>query len=478
MVVSIAPPGDRPREATASDESRSGPDEVRRAYDEVIATLSERGLRKSADAVAEETARRGVEFGAGGARRPFRFDPVPRIVSEVEWRLIAAGTRQRLSALNEFVRDAYGARRIVAAGVVPARALDSSRGWEPAMEGLLAEVMAPITAAGFDLARDGGGDLVVLEDNLRMPSGMLYMRAAREVLGAALELDAPGPDPDPVPMLGAALRAAAPGVDDPRVALLADAGGRDAWWEHGLIAGELGIPIVSPADLAVRRKRLILRDEGPAGKPLDVVYRRTDDDALTGPDGAPTPLGELLIEPLRAGTLRCANAFGAALADDKLTHAYVEAMIDFYLGEAPILRSARSHDLGDPETRERALERIGELVVKPRDGLGGHGVLIGQRASAAELATARARVEADPRAWVAQETIAISTCPTVSGSELVERHVDLRPFALSAPEPRSIPGALTRVAFDAGEMVVNSSRNGGGKDTWITTEPSGTDGGR
>jgi carboxylate-amine ligase len=181
---------------------------------------------------------------------------------------------------------------------------------------------------------------------------------------------------------------------------------------------------------------------------------------------------------MRAGTLRCANAFGTGLADDKLTNAYVEAMIGFYLEEAPILRAARSYDLGDRAQRAQAIERLDELVVKPRHGLGGTSVLIGERADAAQLTAARERIEADPSAWIAQETVAISTCPTIVDGELVERHVDLRPFALSAPEPQSVTGALTRVAFDAGEMVVNSSRNGGGKDTWIAPEPSETDSGR
>jgi uncharacterized circularly permuted ATP-grasp superfamily protein len=269
-------------------------------------------------------------------------------------------------------------------------------------------------------------------------------------------------------VLGAALRAAAPeGVDDPSVVLLSDGPSNSAWFEHETIARRLALPLVGLADLAPRAGRLYAR-VGPRLQPVDVVYRRTDEDRLADEHGRPTPLAQALLEPLRRGTVACFNAFGAGLGDDKLVHAYVEAMVRFYLGEEPLIDSVPTYDLGDPSDRMHALERLDELVVKPRTGFGGHGVVIVPHATREDRALIERAIRAQPGRYIAQETIALSRHPTVCGARLEPRHIDLRPFVVTSGHDVSvIPGGLTRVAFDPGALVVNSSQNGGGKDTWV-----------
>jgi uncharacterized circularly permuted ATP-grasp superfamily protein len=325
--------------------------------------------------------------------------------------------------------------------------------------------------AGLDVVRGADGRLMVLEDNVRTPSGVAYMEAARDVLEERLHESVHEPKRSIAPiydLLGDALRAAAPeGVDEPSVVLLSDGASNSAWFEHETIARALAIPLVGLADLEPRAGRLYARD-GPRLVPVDVVYRRTDDDRLSGDDGQATPLAQALLEPLRRGTVACFNAFGTGLGDDKLVHAYVEEMVRFYLGEEPLVDSVPTYDLGDPDQFEHALERLDELVVKPRTGFGGFGVVIVPHASREDRERIEREIRSEPKRYIAQETIALSRHPTVCGSRLEPRHVDLRPFVLTAGDDVSvIPGGLTRVAFDAGALVVNSSQNGGGKDTWV-----------
>jgi carboxylate-amine ligase len=269
-------------------------------------------------------------------------------------------------------------------------------------------------------------------------------------------------------MLGDALRAAAPaGGGDPSVVVLSDGPANSAWFEHETIARRLDVPLVGIADLEPRAGRLYAR-VGAQVRPVDVLYRRTDEDRLADERGRPTPLAEALLDPLRRGTLTCFNAFGAGLADDKLVHAYVEEMVRFYLGEEPLVESVPTYDLGEPDVLADALERLDDLVVKPRTGFGGHGVVIVRHATREDRDLVERAIRAAPTRFIAQETIALSRHPTVCGGQLEPRHVDLRPFVLTAgDDAHVIPGGLTRVAFDAGALVVNSSQNGGGKDTWV-----------
>jgi carboxylate-amine ligase len=337
------------------------------------------------------------------------------------------------------------------------------------MRGLLDPAVPPATIAGLDLVRDEDGELRVLEDNLRMPSGACYAIAVREVVEPEIEAPLrPRPLDDYAERLRAAILAAAPpGREEPNAAILSDGPENGAWYEHQRFGREMGLPILTPDQLEPSRGRLFAR-RGRERQQVDVIYRRLDEDRLAERDGTPTALGELLLPALRSGRLRCANAFGTGLADDKLAHAYVEAMIEFYLGEEPLLRSVPSYDLSEEDDREAAMERLAELVIKPRDGFGGHGVTIMPRATEPQRQRAVGLLRRRPEHFIAQEPVEISSHPTVVGAALAPRRIDLRPFVVSGPGGETaMTGGLTRYAREAGEMVVNSSQGGGCKDTWV-----------
>ncbi|MGI8595482.1 MAG: circularly permuted type 2 ATP-grasp protein [Solirubrobacteraceae bacterium] len=454
------------------DEAFSGRGEVRPHYSALLDALMREDLDVRRATLVEEMEAEGVVFAGPGGVRPFLVDPVPRVLGADEWTLLERGIAQRVRALNGFVADVYGERRIVRDGVVPARVVDEAEYHEPLLAGIEVRHDAWATVAGLDLVRGADGRFAVLEDNLRTPSGVAYALAARQKVARALaEERREGLDPRPIDPLafelfGEALRDAAPeGVDEPFVVLLSDGPGNSAWWEHGVLAERLGLPIVTLADLERRGADLFARIEGTT-KRVDVVYRRTDVDRLAIGDEL-TAVGGALLEPWREGRIGLANAFGTGVADDKLAHAYVEAMIDYYLGEAPVLTSVPTYDLGEPEVLQDVLERLEELVVKPRGGYGGVGVVVCPHATDQHVAEVREAVLAEPQRFVAQETVAISRHPTVVDGRLEPRHVDLRPFAYSGARVAVLPGGLTRVAFSAGAMVVNSSQDGGGKDTWV-----------
>jgi uncharacterized circularly permuted ATP-grasp superfamily protein len=398
----------------------------------------------------------GVTFRSGAGEH-FHVDPIPRVIEASEWDVLERGLGQRTRALNAFVADAYGERRCVAAGAIPARVIDGAEHHEPALAGQRAPQGVWIGVAGLDLVRDTDGRFLVLEDNAMTPSGFAYAAAARAAVGAEL---GPGPVPlDPLPsLLGGALDAVRPPGEDGGAVVLTDGPENSAHWEHAWCARALGVPLVEPGDLRSDGVRLWHGAERVAA-----VYRRTNADRVA------TPVGELLGGPLRAGTLGVLNGFGTGVADDKLSHAYVETMIRFYLGEEPVLGSVPTFDLGLPAALEEVLDRLGELVVKPRDGHGGQGVVLGPYASREQLDALRGELTADPERFVAQPLVTLSRHPTVVDGTLQARHVDLRPFVfLHGPgDARVLAGGLTRVALDAGAMVVNSSQNGGAKDTWV-----------
>jgi uncharacterized circularly permuted ATP-grasp superfamily protein len=446
------------------------------AYDrKVWESIGGRSLKELSEAVARGCSRRGVSFkSAEGSAQAFRIDPIPRVIDAREWNELSAGVAQRVRALELFVRDVYSERRIVAAGVIPAAGLDSARHYERELIGMGERIGAWITVAGLDVVRDSDGSFKVLEDNLRTPSGIAYAVATREVLGEHL------PPPEELHVrsldtafqtLGEGLRAAAPAAagEEPTVVLLSDGQLNSAFYEHATIAAYLGLPLVLIDQLRVRGERLYARLPG-GERAVDVVYRRTDEDRLRDDRGEPTRIARLLLEPILAGTLACVNSFGTGVADDKLMHAYVERMVRFYLGEEPILKSVPTYDPTQPGVLEMVLERIGELVVKPRTGHGGHGVVIGPHAKPEDLERTAAALARAPELFIAQETVMLSRHPTVvTGGGLELRHVDLRPFAISGGKRgvHVLPGGLTRVAFERGALVVNSSQNGGSKDTWV-----------
>jgi len=425
---------------------------IRPAAREVMDAVLSRDLSAFAAGVREEVDALGITFASVNGDDSWHVDPVPRVISRAEWEPVAAGLAQRVKALNAFVADIYSDRLIVAEGVLPQHVLDSAENVEPAMAGVRPRDGVWIGIAGLDLVRDSEGRWLVLEDNVRTPSGIAYWVAARDAVLRGLEVPTLPLALDGIP---AALRRV---FGDGRVVVVTDGPENAAYWEHEWIARELGLALVTPADLELRGDRLF-----HDGEQVDGVYRRTDADEIDSEPGA------LLAPALRAGSIRMVNCFGTGIGDDKLAHAYVEDMIRFYLREEPLLGQVETFDLGDPRTLERALDVFDELVIKDRGSYGGVGVVICPHAERSEVAELRERVRSAPADFVAQRLVGLSTHPTVIGDVLCPRHVDLRPYALmSAPDTVEVlPGGVTRVALDAGALVVNSTQNGGAKDTWV-----------
>jgi uncharacterized circularly permuted ATP-grasp superfamily protein len=384
------------------------------------------------------SAMEGVSFGD----ERFDFDPVPRVIPAAEWEPLAAGLVQRVRALDRWCADAYGKRRIVRDGVLPARVVETVDTFEPELMGL--ELPLWVGVAGLDVVRAPDGHFLVLEDNLRTPSGMAYAEAAREVSVRLLDPDEPPRPLDGLAsMLRAALEAVSP-VESPRIVVLTDGPENTAHWEHERLAQQLDVPLVTPDELDLSA--------------VDAVYRRTNGWQLEGDLG----------RAFRERSVGIVNAFGIGVGDDKLVHAYVEDMVRYYLGEEPLLPSVRTYDLGRPEVLEEALDRFEELVIKPRALYGGVGVVICPHASREDVEQARREVRDAPEDFVAQELIPLSRHATVIDGRAELRHVDLRPFVFLGADGASVlPGGLTRVAFDEGALVVNSSQNGGAKDTWV-----------
>ncbi len=417
---------------------------MRAPYEERAADLGDRDPAELA--AAARSALSDVTFSADGDDR-FHFDPVPRIITAAEWAPLAAGLAQRVRALDRWCADVYGRRAIVRDGVVPPRVVETTETYEPELQGL--EVPLWVGIAGLDVVRAPDGRFLVLEDNLRTPSGMAYALAARVVTERFLEpTSRPLPLDDLADLLWGALIAATGSDRRPRAAVLTDGPDNAAHWEHARLAELLEVPLVD------------LDDFEPGA--FEAVYRRTDGDRLAD------ATGRRLVEPWRAGRLGLVNAFGIGVGDDKLAHAYVEDMVRYYLGEEPLVRSVRTYDLGRPDVLEEALDRFEELVIKPRALYGGKGVVICPHAEAEDIEATRSAVVASPGEYIAQELITLSCHPTVIDGRLEPRHVDLRPFVFLGPDGAGVlPGGLTRVAFDEGALVVNSSQNGGAKDTWV-----------
>lgn len=455
-----------PPDAPTWDDDATLTGEARAAADDAIRVVREAGPAATARRVAGHVAELGARFGGPDAP-PFVVDPVPRVIGPDAWAALERGLVQRVRALDAFVADAHGPRTAVAEGVVPGTLAPQSGFLEDDLLGVPPTAAPRIGVAGLDVVRDHDGIFRVLEDNCRTPSGLAYAVAARTaVTGAVGCPDAVRPFADAVgPALRAALLAARPDGTGVGV-LVTDGPQNSAWWEHETLARLMEVPLVRIADLRRRGTRIELR---ATGEPVGALYRRTDEERLRRPSGAPTPLGELLLPALRSGAVGLLNAFGTGVADDKALLPFVPDLIRFFCGEEPTLPDVPVHDLEDPEVREETLGRAAELVLKPRDGHGGRGVVIGPRAPAAELVDAVAAARASPGAWIAQDLVRLSSHPTVVGDELEARHVDLRPFAVADGRGgwSLLPGGLTRVALAAGEMVVNSSRGGGGKDTWV-----------
>jgi uncharacterized circularly permuted ATP-grasp superfamily protein len=440
----------------------------RREYTQTLARLQEVDLQELYDAVTRHLEQAGVSF----AGAPFVVDPIPRLIAAGEWHAVELGLIQRTMALNRFLQDAYGERRIVDAGLIDAKTIDGAEGYEPDLAGRLPTGAAPAAIIGFDLVRAPNGEFLVLEDNLRTPSGYSYLLAARAALVAALPPGLPTPrpvDPELYELLEATLRAAAPEATgpDPVMVVLTDGPDNVAFYEHAGTAARLGLPLLTPEELELTDGELMMRDGDGSRRRVDVVYRRTDEDRVRDEQDRLTGVAELLLPPWLGGRLGLVNAFGNGVADDKLVHSHVEDFVRFYLSQEPLIRSVPTQPLHGEGAGHEAAANLEQLVVKPRHGHGGTGVVIGSHADADKLEDARAELMSNPELYIAQPIVPLSRVPTVIHGRIEPRHVDLRPFAFYAAEVALPPGGLSRVAFDAGEMVVNSSQNGGGKDTWV-----------
>jgi uncharacterized circularly permuted ATP-grasp superfamily protein len=465
------------RTTSAWDEMLAAPDTPRRPYRSVHRTLRRltgADLAARADALARTYLNQGVTFDFAGEERPFPLDVVPRVISPEEWAEVEAGVRQRVRALEAFLADAYGRREAVRAGVVPWRVIASASGFHRVAAGVEPANGVRIHVAGVDLIRDEEGRFRVLEDNVRVPSGVSYVLANRRAMATVFPESFATHRIRPVDeyprRLLAALRAAAPrGVADPTVVVLTPGIYNSAYFEHTLLARTLGVELVEGRDLVCSGGRVKMRTTGGEQR-VDVIYRRIDDDFLDPVQfRADSLLGcPGLVNAARAGHVTIANAIGNGAADDKLIYSYIPDLMRFYLGEEPILPNVQTYRLDEPDHLAEALGRMDELVFKPVDGAGGKGLVIGPRATKEKLEALREQVTADPRGWIAQPMVMLSTVPTLIDGQLRPRHVDLRPFAVNdGNDVFVLPGGLTRVALPEGELVVNSSQGGGSKDTWV-----------
>jgi carboxylate-amine ligase len=421
----------------------------------------------------EEQRSHGVTFGVPGrvSARLFPVDLVPRLVDAEDWASLEPGLIQRARALDAFLHDVYGERQIVADGALPAWVIEAA----PGLRGIGALMHKQAVRAhicGMDLVRDAVGDWFLLEDNLRVPSGLGYAVQNRR-LSAEVMPDLPRPegllDVEQVPgLLRATLEAAAlaSAPDSPSVVLLSEGPEGSAWFEHRMLGEEMGIPVAAIADLLVDNDVVYLQRDGSRTR-VDVLYLRVNEEELLHAGGADgRPLGPSLLSAVGAGRVALANAPGNGVGDDKAIYGFVPKMIEYYLGEKALLATVPTYLCGIREQREAVLERLDQLVLKPVDGYGGEGVLIGPLATEQELLATRRQIVTAPHRWIAQEVVALSTLPCFDGERLIPRHVDLRAFVFHGEEMQVAPAALTRVA-PTGSMVVNSSRGGGSKDTWL-----------
>ena len=407
-----------------------------------------------------------------GAERLIPFDVIPRILAASEWKKLSEGACQRVRALNMFLNDIYHGQDIIKAGIMPASILTNEM-YRPEMQGV--DVPGDVYAhiAGIDIVRTEADSFYVLEDNLRTPSGVSYMLEDRRMmmrLFPELFRHYPIAPVEHYPqLLLENLRAVAPrGANDPTVVLMTPGAYNSAYFEHAFLAQQMGIELVEGRDMFVKDNSVFMRTtEGP--KKIDVIYRRIDDDfidplafrkdSMLGVPG--------LVSAYRNGSVALANAIGTGVADDKATYTYVPDMIRFYLGEEPILSNVPTYKLSIEDDRKYVLANLEKLVVKEVQGSGGYGMLVGPTSSKAQVEEFRLRIIANPDNYIAQPTLALSTCPTMVKEGVAPRHVDLRPYVLTGKTTTVVPGALCRVAMNEGSLVVNSSQGGGTKDTWV-----------
>ncbi len=474
------------------DEMNASPDAVREHYQIYQRWLARQPLAsmQSRRAEAEMIFRRvGITFAVygekdedstsenGGTERLIPFDLIPRIIPAHEWASMQRGLVQRVTALNRFVHDVYHGQDIIKAGIVPAEQVMNNAQFRPEMVGVDVPNNIYSHISGIDIVRapdaQGHGEYYVLEDNLRVPSGVSYMLENRKMmmrlspdLFAQNKVAPVAHYPD---LLLETLRSVSPDTStEPMVVVLTPGMHNSAYFEHAFLAQQMGIELVEGQDLFVKDRFVYMRTtRGP--QRVDVIYRRLDDDFLdplvhrpTGTLGCPG-----LLDAYKAGHVTICNAPGTGVADDKSIYPYVPQMIEFYLGEKPILKNVPTYQCRNQEGLQYTLANLKDLVVKEVHGAGGYGMLVGPAATAKEIEDFRAALLANPSNYIAQPTLSLSTCPTFVDSGIAPRHIDLRPFVLSGKHVQMVPGGLTRVALKDGSLVVNSSQGGGTKDTWI-----------
>jgi uncharacterized circularly permuted ATP-grasp superfamily protein len=406
--------------------------------------------------------------------RAWPFDIIPRVIDGTEWDSISAGLSQRLRAINMFIDDLYNDQRVITDGVFPADLLAASVNYRPQLRGVHPRHGVWAHISGTDLVRDADGTMYVLEDNLRVPSGVSYVienrGVAKRAFAELFERQRIRPVDGYTDELNRLLTSLAPeGVTDPQLAVLTPGVFNSAYFEHSFLAERMGAELVEGADLVVGGDNCVYMKTIGGLERVDVIYRRIDDlfldpeafrpDSMLGVPG--------LMRAWKAGNVGLANAPGAGVADDKVVYAWVPDIIRYYLGEEPKIANVPTYRTMYDDERRFVIDNIGDLVIKPANESGGYGILIGNRASKQELDDAVASIEADPRNWVAQPILALSTVPTLVDGGIEPRHVDLRPFVLTSDRSYVTPGGLTRVALRKGSLIVNSSQGGGSKDTWV-----------
>jgi uncharacterized circularly permuted ATP-grasp superfamily protein len=461
----------------AFDEMFDAQGNVRGPYKGIYAELAPSDasdLEARAEALGRAFIDQGITFSREGQERPFPLDLVPRVISAAEWSRLERGITQRVKALEHYLDDIYGEQEILRDGVIPRRLITSCEHFHREAVGIAPPNGVRIHVAGIDLVRDAQGNFRVLEDNLRSPSGVSYVMENRRTMArvfpnlfATHRVRAVG---DYSAHLLRALRsAAASNVADPTVVVLTPGVYNSAYFEHSLLARQMGVELVEGRDLFCRDNTVYMRTTD-GERQVDVIYRRIDDAFLDPmqfrPDSVLGVAG--LLNAARAGNVVISSAVGNGVGDDKLVYTYVPTIIEYYLGEKPLLANVDTYRCWLDDERTEVLDRIAELVVKPVEGSGGYGIVFGPAASEKELAAITRKIRSDPRGWIAQPVVQLSTVPTQINDKLAPRHVDLRPFAVNdGDQVWVLPGGLTRVALPEGSLVVNSSQGGGSKDTWV-----------
>jgi uncharacterized circularly permuted ATP-grasp superfamily protein len=465
----------------AYDEMFAGPDHLHPHYQplfERFSSLPADELQRRKHSAELSFLNQGITFTVygrddGGKEHIFPYDLVPRVITGAEWATVERGLAQRVTALNLFLQDIYNEGRILKDGIVPREMVYSCKHFRRQMVGLQVPRNVYVAICGTDLIRMENGEFVVLEDNLRVPSGVSYMLANRRVMKRIFPQLFQSYNVRPIEqytqLLLGTLRSLAPeGRPEPNIVLLSPGVFNSAYFEHAYLARQMGIELVEGRDLVAHDNIIYMRTTSGLRR-VDVIYRRVDDDfidpiAFRG-DSILGVAG--LFNAYRAGNVTLANAFGTGVADDKAIYAYVPSIIKYYLAEEPILQNVKTYILTEPKARDHVLANLDKLVVKAVGESGGYGMLIGPQSTAAQREEFKQKILADPRNYIAQPTISFSRAPCLIGDALEPRHVDLRPYILYGDKVNVVPGGLTRVALKAGSLVVNSSQGGGSKDTWV-----------